>query len=119
FFEGLGVALKEEDHGRMFPVSNSAKSVVQTLVNRLHELGVVVRENTSVQTIEYGNEGHLIHLQSGEKVKAKAVVLAVGGKSVPHTGSTGDGYPGAKQARSEERRVGEGGYAGDASGHEV
>jgi len=98
FFEGLGVALKEEDHGRMFPVSNSAKSVVQTLVNRLHELGVVVRENTSVQTIEYGNEGHLIHLQSGEKVKAKAVVLAVGGKSVPHTGSTGDGYPWAKQA---------------------
>src|SRR5699024_9432708 len=64
FFEGLGVALKEEDHGRMFRVSDSAQSVVQTLVNRLHELGVVVRENTSVQTIEYGNEGHLIHLQS-------------------------------------------------------
>src|SRR5699024_2800468 len=26
FFENLGVALKEEDHGRMFPVSNSAQS---------------------------------------------------------------------------------------------
>src|SRR5699024_2938058 len=37
FFEGLGVALKDEDHGRMFPVSNSAKSVVDTLINKLKE----------------------------------------------------------------------------------
>src|SRR5690625_5697521 len=37
FFEGLGVALKEEDHGRMFPVSNSAQTVVDTLINRLKE----------------------------------------------------------------------------------
>src|SRR5699024_8033860 len=28
----------------------------------------------------------------------KAVVIAVGGKSVPHTGSTGDGYAWAKKA---------------------
>ena len=28
FFEGLGVALKEEDHGRMFPVSNRAQDVI-------------------------------------------------------------------------------------------
>src|SRR5690242_4680999 len=28
FFEGLGISLKEEDFGRMFPVTDSAKSVV-------------------------------------------------------------------------------------------
>src|SRR5699024_12556745 len=43
FFEDLGVALKEEDHGRMFPVSNSAKSVVDTLVNKLKELNVTIK----------------------------------------------------------------------------
>ena len=32
FFERLGVPLKEEDHGRMFPKSDSAQSVVDALV---------------------------------------------------------------------------------------
>src|SRR5690625_4680651 len=47
FFEGIGVQLKEEDHGRLFPVSNSAKSVVNTLVNKLHEYGVDIRLSTA------------------------------------------------------------------------
>ena len=32
-FESRGVKLKEEDHGRMFPVSNKAQDVVDTLVS--------------------------------------------------------------------------------------
>ena len=40
FFENLGVKLKEEDHGRMFPVSNKAQSVVDALLTRLKDLGV-------------------------------------------------------------------------------
>src|SRR5699024_5735163 len=92
YFEGLGVALKEEDHGRMFPVSNSAKSVVDTLLRKLDELHVEVRLETPVKTVNYGEEAHTIFLKNGEEVQAKALVLAVGGKSVPHTGSTGDGY---------------------------
>src|SRR5690625_2019505 len=43
YFENMGVQLKEEDHGRMFPVSNSAKSVVDTLVNKLDTLYVNVQ----------------------------------------------------------------------------
>src|SRR5690625_6814366 len=35
FFENLDVALKEEDHGRMFPLSNSSKSVVDALIHQL------------------------------------------------------------------------------------
>ena len=37
-------------------------------------------------------------LISGEKIKATCVILATGGKSVPQTGSTGDGYPWAEAA---------------------
>jgi len=37
-------------------------------------------------------------LQNGEAIQTKSVVIAVGGKSVPHTGSTGDGYQWAKDA---------------------
>ncbi|ELK47358.1 NAD(P)/FAD-dependent oxidoreductase [Halobacillus sp. ACCC02827] len=98
FFEGLGVALKEEDHGRMFPVSNKAKDVVQALLNRLDELGVEVRKETPVEAIHYGEESHQVLLKSKEKIETKGLILAVGGKAVPHTGSTGDGYAWAKKA---------------------
>lgn len=98
YFEGMGVALKEEDHGRMFPVSNSAKSVVDTLIRKLEELHVEIRLETPVNTVNYGEKAHTIYLKNGEEVEAKALVIAVGGKSVPHTGSTGDGYAWAEKA---------------------
>ena len=44
FFESRGVKLKEEDHGRMFPVSNKAQDVVDTLVNTLHRNNVEILE---------------------------------------------------------------------------
>jgi predicted Rossmann fold flavoprotein len=99
FFERLGVQLKEEDHGRMFPVSDNAQSVVQALVNELRRLHVDVRLNTPVADVEYEHGKAVgVTLKSGEFISAKAVVVAVGGKSVPQTGSTGDGYAWAEKA---------------------
>ncbi|UOQ94187.1 NAD(P)/FAD-dependent oxidoreductase [Halobacillus shinanisalinarum] len=98
FFEDLGVGLKEEDHGRMFPVSNKAKDVVNALLSRLKELNVEIRTKIPVEAIHYGENEHQIILESKEKVITRSVVLAVGGKAVPHTGSTGDGYAWAKKA---------------------
>ncbi|MDG4656465.1 NAD(P)/FAD-dependent oxidoreductase [Ectobacillus antri] len=99
FFEGLGVALKEEDHGRMFPVSDKAQSVVDALLRRLQELGVHTRTDTPVQTIEYTDgQTSAVVLQNGEVIPTQHVIIAVGGKSVPHTGSTGDGYAWAEKA---------------------
>src|SRR5690625_2072561 len=57
YFESMGIALKEEDHGRMFPVSNSAQSVVDTLVNRLKELQVTIRLRSEERRV--GNGGRL------------------------------------------------------------
>jgi predicted Rossmann fold flavoprotein len=98
FFESLGIKLKEEDHGRMFPVSNKATDVVHALLNKIKELGVQIRTNTPVKTINYKEELHEVILLNGEVLKTKSIVIAVGGKSVPHTGSTGDGYAWAKKA---------------------
>ncbi|TLS39047.1 NAD(P)/FAD-dependent oxidoreductase [Pseudalkalibacillus caeni] len=99
FFEGLGIQLKEEDHGRMFPVSNSAKDVVNALLNEVEELGVEIKVNTPVETVLY-DKGAVkgIRLQTKEEIYAGNVIIAVGGKSVPHTGSTGDGYAWAEKA---------------------
>lgn len=98
FFEGMGVALKEEDHGRMFPVSNSAKSVVNALINKLEQLKVNIQLNTSVRAVHYGENNHTVILENGDKIETSSIVIAVGGKAVPHTGSTGDGYAWAKKA---------------------
>lgn len=99
FFEGLGVALKEEDHGRMFPVSNQAQSVVDALLSQLEKLHVNVFKNCAAQEVIY-DQDHVsaVLLKDGQTISAKAVVLAVGGKSVPQTGSTGDGYAWAAKA---------------------
>lgn len=102
FFENLGIAVKEEDHGRMFPVSNSAKSVVEALLNRMSQLKVKTRLKAPVEEIEY-QEGAVtgILLKSGEHISTYSVIIAAGGKSVPRTGSTGDAYAWAKGAGHE------------------
>ncbi|MBY0124159.1 NAD(P)/FAD-dependent oxidoreductase [Bacillus sp. S/N-304-OC-R1] len=99
FFEGLGIKLKEEDHGRMFPVTDKAQSVVDALISKLKALKVDIKTNSPVKDVYYRNGTvKSVELKSGEKYEADAVVLAVGGKSVPHTGSTGDGYAWAEKA---------------------
>jgi len=99
FFEGLGVALKEEDHGRMFPVSNRAQDVVDAMLRELDRLKVEIRQNTPVAKLLMNDEKIIgVRLNDGNEIKAGAVVVAVGGKAVPQTGSTGDGYPWAEKA---------------------
>ncbi len=99
FFENLGIRLKEEDNGRMFPVTDKAKTVVDALVNQIKRQGVEMRTNSPVKEILY-RDGHAagVVLRTGETFHAPSVIVAAGGKSVPQTGSTGDGYAWAEKA---------------------
>ncbi|WP_042227878.1 NAD(P)/FAD-dependent oxidoreductase [Paenibacillus popilliae] len=99
FFEGLGIALKEEDNGRMFPVSDKARTVVEALIGEVRKRGVTMMTNRPVSGVVYADgsvEG--VRLSDGTVIRAKSVIVATGGKSVPRTGSTGDGYPWAEAA---------------------
>jgi len=99
FFESLGIQLKEEDRGRMFPVNDKAIEVVRVLLNRIHALNVDIRTKTEVKRLVFNDKQVTgVALTNGEIIHAKNVIVAVGGMSVPHTGSTGDGYPWAKKA---------------------
>lgn len=93
FFESRQVKLKEEDHGRMFPVSNRAQDVVEALVTAVKDNGVEIRQETAVASIE-SEQGQIsgVTLNNGTFIPARTVIIASGGCSVPHTGSTGDGY---------------------------
>ncbi|MCL4494652.1 MAG: NAD(P)/FAD-dependent oxidoreductase [Firmicutes bacterium] len=97
FFENLGIALKEEDRGRVFPRSDKASTVVSALVDYVRNLGVDIRLNSPVNNLVAPNqEIQGIALTSGEVITARAVIVATGGASVPATGSTGDAYPWAR-----------------------
>jgi predicted Rossmann fold flavoprotein len=101
FFENLGISLKEEDRGRMFPVNDKAITVVRTLLEQIRTLNVDIRTETGVADVLYDHAAGKVtgvKLTSGSEISAPNVIVAVGGKSVPHTGSTGDGYPWAKKA---------------------
>ncbi len=78
----------------MFPMSNRAQDVVDALIRQLQRLHVEVRLNTPVNKLLMDDEKILgVRLEDGTEVRCKAVIVAVGGKAVPQTGSTGDGYP--------------------------
>mgnify|MGYP001598231409 FL=1 len=89
FFEKRGMDMKEENEGRMFPVSNSAKSVWEVLVQYMKENKVEVRSHAPVSAISKNLE---IKLKGGEKILAKSIIVATGGLSRPETGSTGEGF---------------------------
>ncbi|WP_460997162.1 NAD(P)/FAD-dependent oxidoreductase, partial [Staphylococcus aureus] len=56
FFESRGVKLQEEDHGKMFPDSNKAQDVVDTLVTTIEKQHVTVKEEEAVSRIEVKEE---------------------------------------------------------------
>lgn len=99
FFQERGVALKEEDHGRMFPVTDKARTILETFIEELKRLQVTVRTNAKVKrlALEDGAVAGVL-LETGETVPADRVILATGGKTYPKTGARGDGYRFAKQA---------------------
>ncbi len=98
FFETRGVALKEEDHGRMFPVSNRARDIVDVLLHELERLNVTILRATAVEKLLMDDTRVFGIRTATEEFTARAVIVAVGGKAVPHTGSTGDGYAWAERA---------------------
>ena len=90
--EEIGIELATEvESNKWFPVSNSAKEVRDKLLEACIKLGVIIHYNQTVQSIEKKDETW--HVQTENKVfKASKVVLSTGGKSIPTTGTEGDGY---------------------------
>jgi len=94
WFSSLGVELKREDTGKLFPVTDDARTVLRALVERCRELGVEIQSNRRVNDIEcVTGRGHEFLIQHSRGVlHAKKVILATGGRSIPKSGSDGHGY---------------------------
>ncbi len=94
WFASLGVELKREETGKLFPVTDKARTVLDALITRCQELGVAITPNHRVTGIEGRGEsgsGFVLHHNRGT-MYARKVILATGGRSIPKSGSDGLGY---------------------------
>ncbi len=93
FFHAKGMPTREEAEQRVFPLSNTARSVWETLATYLKEAGVTVISKTAVTGLRAA-DGRVtgVEIKDGNIIRGKSFVLATGGTSHPETGSTGDGY---------------------------
>ena len=90
-FEAEGVATKIEANGKVFPVSDRAVDVLEALLGRCRRVGVQLRTESPVEGIEPIEDGFEMQVAGGP-VRSRRVILAVGGRSYPGCGTTGDGY---------------------------
>ncbi|HEX9983732.1 MAG TPA: NAD(P)/FAD-dependent oxidoreductase [Thermoanaerobaculia bacterium] len=88
WFVSMGVHLKREETGKMFPVTDRAASVLDALLTEARRAGAEIRTDHRVERIE---RGFVLETNQGA-VHARKVILATGGRSVPKTGSDGHGF---------------------------
>ena len=95
FFTRLGLSVREEEEGRLYPASGKAADVVCVLETYLLNHGVDLLLKSAVSAVERAEEGFLVTTAKG-KLTAEKVLLATGGKAGPQYGTVGDGYALAK-----------------------
>ena len=94
FFGELGVQLKREGTGKLFPTTDSAHTVLNALTSELDRVGVQRLFPWRVASIERTESGFRVVSNTEEQspIDADRVVLATGGMALPRTGSDGAGY---------------------------
>ncbi|MGN0754698.1 MAG: aminoacetone oxidase family FAD-binding enzyme [Aristaeellaceae bacterium] len=92
FWQHIGLRMRQEDGGRVYPVSGMASSVLDTLRFAAAALGVEVI--TGVRVTGLFRARHSWTVMAGEdKWKAERVIVAGGGCAQPKLGSDGSCWP--------------------------
>lgn len=93
-FESLGVAVEIQENNKVFPKSRKAEDILDALLRRIKDRHII-KMGQSVKTIKKTEDTFFVETNEST-FKSKAVLIATGGTSFGHTGSTGDGYKFAK-----------------------
>ena len=95
FFHELGLLTQEEYGGRVYPLSNSANSVLDVLRFALDKAGVEQRCSTLVKSIRKEKQGFTVETEN-ERLHADKLILSCGGAAGAKLGGVMDGYQLAK-----------------------
>ncbi len=90
FFSSLGLITYTDSEGRIYPVSNTAASVADSL--RFNLDGIEVITDVAVTSVIKKNDTFILN----DKYRCNKLIIAAGGKASPSQGSDGSGYSLAK-----------------------
>ena len=87
WFEARGVKLKVESDGRMFPTTDSSRTVIDCLLREARAAGVKLFTNRGVERVRQRAEGGFeLTLSNGEQMNCESLLLATGGCRAPAMG---------------------------------
>jgi predicted Rossmann fold flavoprotein len=91
FFAEAGVILKREDSGKLFPVTDRARTVLDALVQAATTAGAALVHPARVEAIARDDDGFRLTTSAGP-LSAARVILCTGGRALPKSGSDGGGH---------------------------
>ena len=77
WFEERGIALKIEEDGRMFPVSNSSQTIIDCFLNEAKKYNVELLYNHSVKTVIINKDKFIVKTTQGN-LSANKIIMATG-----------------------------------------
>jgi predicted Rossmann fold flavoprotein len=93
WFADRGVPTHEEHDGKIYPDSNQAASIVDTLVRSMQQAGVHILPSTSATGVQRGdNDDFVVSTTAGPSLRTANLLICCGGQSYTRMGTTGDGY---------------------------
>lgn len=91
YFSSIGLCLKEEGYGRMYPATGRADSVLEAFETAIESLPVTVEVDKRLTALSpLSGGGFELTFQDGSQVLAKNVLLAGGGPASPQLGGCDD-----------------------------
>lgn len=88
FFSSIGLECVADSESRVYPMSNTATSVLDCLRFEAERLGIEVLTETKVDSVKSINGIFIIN----SKIRTKRLIVSTGGKASPSQGSDGSGY---------------------------
>jgi predicted Rossmann fold flavoprotein len=91
FFSELGVDLKREDTGKLFPTTDSSRDVLHALLSAAEKANIRIQNPCRVEAVGRTATGFFVSGPWG-RMECEQLVLATGGQSLPKSGSDGKGF---------------------------
>jgi predicted Rossmann fold flavoprotein len=79
WFESKGVALKVEEDGRMFPISNTSETIIDCFIRQAEKNRIKIETGQAVAEIEKNGNDFLVNCESGKQFTTKNILVAIGG----------------------------------------
>lgn len=93
WFAERGVPTHEEHDGKIYPDSNKASSIVDTLVHTMRNAGVCILPQWAASAVGIDSrDGFFVQGFNSDTLTARHLLICCGGQSYTRMGTTGDGY---------------------------